>query len=156
MDELRKGKNNSTPQFQENLLGGGPWRVVYTRGAFLWQLYTQPGQILVKSRNRAAQTFDPTDNRRSVLNEGQIAGSAIQVSAVGQYTPADDSTTLPKEINVEIGGGALEVLGRKISIPIKGRGKFFIEYLDSNVRIFRSVGGGISVQVREEAGYFDR
>ena len=83
----------------------------------MWQLYTQPGQILVKSRNRAAQTFDPTDNRRSVLNEGQIAGSAIQVSAVGQYTPADDSTTLPKEINVEIGGGGTGGVGSQDFYP---------------------------------------
>ena len=136
------------PRFKEQLLGGGPWQVVYTQGAFLWQLYTSPGQLVTRSSNRASQAFDP--KTRDVLNSGEIAGPSIQVSAVGSYTPVDSSTVLPKEIDVEITGGEIDAWGRKIKVPIKGKGNFFIEYVDESIRVFRSTGGGLSMQIRED------
>ncbi len=136
------------PVFKEQLLGGGPWVVVYTRGAFLWQVYTSPGGKLTGSSNRAAQDFNP--NTRAVLNSGEIVGPAIQVSAVGSYTPTNSSTTLPKEVDVTITGGEINAWGKRIPLPISGRGKFFIEYLDDTIRVFRSTNGGLTVQMRED------
>ena len=124
--------------------------MVYTQGAFLWQIYTAPGKLLSKKKSsKASQTFDPVT--RSVLNSGEILGPSITVSATGKYSPTDASaTTLPKEIDVMISGGQLDIWGREIKLPIRGKGKFFIEYVDDAVRVFRSTGGGISVQVRED------
>jgi len=31
---------------REQLIGGGPWVVVYTRGPLLWQQATAPGKVL--------------------------------------------------------------------------------------------------------------
>ena len=64
--------------------------------------------------------------------------------------PGDSSTVLPKEIDVEITGGEIDAWGRKIKVPIKGKGKFFIEYVDESIRVFRSTGGGLSMQIRED------
>jgi hypothetical protein len=142
---------NRPPPFtkkQEQLLGGGPWQVVYTRGAFLWQVYTSPGKLVTGSSNRAAQDFNPYT--RAVLNIGEIFGPAVQVSAVGSYTPTNSNTTLPKEIDVTITGGEINAWGNRIALPIKGKGKFFITYLDDTIRIFKSTGGGITVQIRED------
>lgn len=139
---------SNPPPFKEQLLGGGPWQVVYTQGAFLWQAYTSPGQLITRSKNRASQAFNP--NTRDVLNSGELAGPSIQVSAVGSYTPVDFSTVLPKEIDVVITGGQLDAWGRKIALPIRGNGKFFIEYLDDTIRVFKSTGGGLSMQIRQD------
>ncbi|KAL4519801.1 hypothetical protein Ndes2526B_g01631 [Nannochloris sp. 'desiccata'] len=135
-------------RFDEKLLGGGPWQVVYTRGAFLWQVYTSPGKLVAGTSNRAAQDFNPST--RAVLNTGEIAGASIQVSAVGSYTPADSSITLPKEVGVTITGGEINAWKKKIPLPIKGNGKFYIEYVDDTIRVFRSTNGGLTVQVRED------
>lgn len=135
-------------RFNENLLGGGPWQVVYTRGAFLWQAYTSPGKLVTGSSNRAAQDFNP--RTRAVLNSGEIAGPSIQVSAVGSYTPTNSSTKLPKEIDVTIIGGEIKAWGKIIPLPIKGNGKFYIEYVGDTIRVFRSTNGGLTVQIRED------
>ena len=147
IDTLVSPENRPQP-FKEQLLGGGPWQVVYTRGAFLWQVYTSPGKLVTGSSNRAAQDFDP--GTRAVLNSGEIAGPAIQVTAVGAYTPTNSSTVLPKEVDVSITGGEINAWGTRIALPIKGSGKFFIEYLDDTIRVFRSTGGGLTVQIRED------
>jgi hypothetical protein len=136
------------PPFDEKLLGGGPWQVVYTRGAFLWQLYTSPGKLITGSANKAAQDFNPST--RAVLNSGEIAGPSIQVSAVGQYTPTNSSKALPKEVDVEITGGEINAWGKRIPLPISGAGKFYIEYVDDTIRVFRSTNGSLSVQIRED------
>lgn len=135
--------------FNESLLGGGPWEVVYTEGAFLWQIYTSPGKILLGRKNAASQAFNPST--RAVLNAGEIAGENLFVTATGEYTPQDSSTTLPKDIDVRVDGGTLHVYGKEISLPIHGRGEFAIAYLDDTLRIFRAPGGRVSVQVKKSS-----
>ena len=166
--------------FNEALLGGGSWRVVYTEGAFLWQLYTSPGKLMIGSKNAASQTLDP--RTRSVLNFGEVAGSRVFVTAEGVYEPQasryfegfvqfsrrlqafasarwsycsacppqDASSSTPKAIDVRIDGGALHLFGTRVPLPIRGRGSFEVAYLDDTLRIFRSPNGSVSVQVRED------
>lgn len=40
----------SSLPFREQLLGGGPWQVVYSRGPLLWQGFTAAGNALSKRR----------------------------------------------------------------------------------------------------------
>lgn len=77
--------------FREQTLGGGPWQVVYTEGAFLWQLYTSPGKIVLGQKNRASQEFDPRPGSRSVLNFGEVAGPNVFVTAEGVYQPQESA-----------------------------------------------------------------
>lgn len=60
----------------------------------------------------------------------------------------DDSLTLPKCIDVEISEGAVHLRGRKIPLPIRGKGEFTIAYLDDVVRVFKSPSGSVSLQVK--------
>jgi hypothetical protein len=138
------------PPFRAQLLGGGPWEVTWTSGAFLWQLYTSPGQLLTRSSNRASQEFDPA--AQTALNFGEIAGPAVTVSAAGTYSPTDPKdNALPKEVDVEITGGEVRAWGGTVPLPIRGTGKFWIEYLDdAGIRVFRSTGGGLTMQVRQD------
>jgi len=134
--------------FDERLLGGGPWMVVYTEGVFLWQIYTSPGKILLGKKNVASQSFNPIT--KGVLNSGEIAKRDCYVTAVGKYQQTQDNRThLPVDIEVEVSSGILHIFDRKIPLPIKGRGKFTVCYLDDTLRIFRSQGRGLSVQVKQ-------
>jgi hypothetical protein len=133
--------------FQERLLGGGAWQVVYTRGPQLWKAYTAPGQF-VGQKNRASQDLCPAT--RTLVSKGELLGEKLFVTASGSYAAQDDSATLPKAINVTVVKGALHVGGRSFPLPIRGTGRFLIAYLDGDLRVFCS-GGSVTVQVREEA-----
>lgn len=134
-------------KFNEQLLQGGPWRVLYTRGSVqLWKATYSAGK-LVKSSNAASQDLDPAT--RSVLNKAEYLGDKLWVTASGTYTPLDDSPSLPKPIQANISSGCIHVFGVDIPLPIRGTGLFEVVYLDERVRVFRS-GGALAVQVKEE------
>lgn len=129
--------------------------MVYTRGSFLWQAFTSPGQILTRKRNISYQDFDPVTRR--ALNFGQIIGDDLYITAEGVYTPRPkekrkNSLLLPVIVDVEIKGGCLHLWNKKISLPIQGRGSFSILYLDDVLRVFKSntTSGSLSVQMKKE------
>jgi hypothetical protein len=138
----------SRQPFDEALLGGGPWQVVWTRGPLLWQAYTRPGQLLASRQNRASQDLDPASRR--VRNRGELLGAQLFVTADGSYAPQDDSRALPKAVDVSVTGGALHAWGRRLPLPIRGKGTFTIAYLDDKVRLFRG-GKSLSLQIRQDA-----
>lgn len=53
-------------------------------------------------------------------------------------------------MDVTITGGEINAWGNRIPLPIKGNGKFYIDYVDDTIRVFRSTNGGLTVQVRED------
>lgn len=166
-DELMAAK----VPFREGDLGGGPWQVVYTRGALLWQgLNTSPGGRVVNSTsNQASQDFDPRTRR--VVNRGELLGPAVVATAGGSYEPVDRSSSsgsggkgtstkggsgskssnrCPILVRASIEGGSLQAWGQEVALPIRGSGLVEIAYLDaSGLRIFRATNGSISVQMRQ-------
>jgi len=117
---------------REQLIGGGPWVVVYTRGPLLWQQATSPGKVLNSGNQvhtsasadtarppyidsfapvhhlaaqtlptqgwpaahhlslqsaalQASQEFDPAE--RTVINQAQLIGDRLFVTASGTYEP---------------------------------------------------------------------
>lgn len=78
-------ESGTKQKFQEQLLGGGSWTVKWTSGTLLWQIWTGPGQVFRTSKNKASQSFDP--ETRTALNEGEIFGSSVKVTAFGRYYP---------------------------------------------------------------------
>lgn len=67
------------------------------------------------------------------------------------FTLQNNSLYLPKAIEVEITSGSLEIPKWNLSIPlpINGKGVFCVMYVDNNIRIFRSIGGTLSLQVKD-------
>lgn len=119
-------------RFDERHLGGGPCRAVYTRGPQLWRLWTgaAPGSgtgTLLRSGNAAWQCFDPA--RRGLINAGQVLGDALTVRAEGSYMPVTAaengkassraSAVLPQLVRADIHCGELQVLGRRVQLPIR-------------------------------------
>ena len=58
----------------------------------------------------------------------------------------------PKAFTVTIEGGAVSLAGQgfTLPLPIQGSGKFEVVYNDDKLRVFRSAGGSLTVQVRED------
>jgi hypothetical protein len=85
--ELVDALLESQQPFKEQLLAGGPWVVVYTKGALqLWRATWQTGKLLSgNGGNEASQDFDPVD--RSALNKAEFWGGSVFVTASGTYTP---------------------------------------------------------------------
>ncbi|KAK9826161.1 hypothetical protein WJX81_002496 [Elliptochloris bilobata] len=138
--------------FDESLLGGGPWQVVFSSGPLLWQAWTALGDSLTPRRigrrtNKASQDFDPA--QRSVVNRGEVLGAYVFVTASGTYRPLDASATTPVEIKASIESGCLHLGRRQVGLPIKGSGRVSIAYLDADLRVFRSSSGSTTVQMRE-------
>lgn len=133
--------------FEESLLGGGPWVVVYTRGALqLWKATWQTGKLLSGNPgNEASQEFDPAG--RNALNKAEYWGGSVYVTAAGTYEPLGDSAVMPMAVRADITGGSLHLFGVDLPLPIRGSGVFEVAYQDDTLRVFRS-GGSISVQVR--------
>lgn len=86
LDELLDASRDNLP-FDEQLLGGGAWRVLFTRGSLqLWKLTYAAGR-LVKPANAASQDLDPSGGRRSVVNKAEFFGDRLFVTASGRYEP---------------------------------------------------------------------
>eukprot|EP00197_Chlamydomonas_leiostraca_P003291 CAMPEP_0202872366 /NCGR_PEP_ID=MMETSP1391-20130828/21038_1 /ASSEMBLY_ACC=CAM_ASM_000867 /TAXON_ID=1034604 /ORGANISM="Chlamydomonas leiostraca, Strain SAG 11-49" /LENGTH=173 /DNA_ID=CAMNT_0049553391 /DNA_START=105 /DNA_END=623 /DNA_ORIENTATION=+ len=82
LDEL----SDSQLPFREELLGGGPWRVVYTRGSLLlWEALQRPATALSRANNAASQDLDPLG--RTVVNKAEFWGARVYVTASGTYSP---------------------------------------------------------------------
>lgn len=161
--------------FREADLGGGPWQVVYTRGPLLWQLWqggtsgAARGRVARPDGNQASQDFDPST--RSVVNRGELLGTAVAVTASGSYEPVQGEASsgggggpaggggwsrraasgrCPALVRASIEGGALEAWGARLPLPIRGSGLVEVAYLDpQGLRIFRAINGSVSVQMRE-------
>lgn len=144
--ELIERLTSSTEPFKEELLGGGPWQVVYTSGPLLWQRITGG-----KRAAKASQEFIP--NGRQIINRGTFLGTRAEVTAQGTYRLAEeeDATSLPMRIVASVATGQLIAFGFNIPLPIKGSGLVDLLYLDQNVRIFRSPQGSVTVQKRANA-----
>lgn len=52
---------------KKQLLDSGPWKEIYTRDAFLWQVHTSSGKLVTGSSNRAAQDLNPSATLPLVL-----------------------------------------------------------------------------------------
>ncbi|PNH11682.1 hypothetical protein TSOC_001438 [Tetrabaena socialis] len=146
VDELVAGAEGQP--FRNECLAGGPWVVRYTRGKpLLWSL-TAATSRLVNGRNRASQQFDPADG--SAANKVELNGPDTYVAAYGTYEPVDDTRVTPKSVRARIGRGLLRAWGVDVPLPISGTGLFEVLYGDDSVRVFRSSGNLIAVQVRAD------
>eukprot|EP00879_Flechtneria_rotunda_P009528 GHRR01009973.1.p1 GENE.GHRR01009973.1~~GHRR01009973.1.p1 ORF type:complete len:234 (+),score=80.09 GHRR01009973.1:211-912(+) len=133
-------------RFNEQLLAGGPWRVLYTQGDLqLWKATYKAGKVF-NARNAASQDLNPSN--RTVVNKAEYYGNALFVTASGTYEPLGTSATLPQRVRADITSGSLHIAGLDIPLPIRGTGEFNVVYLDDKLRVFESAGA-ISVQVRE-------
>lgn len=134
-------------QFDEQLLQGGPWRVLYTRGTpQLWKATYSAGK-LVRASNAASQDLDPAG--RTVVNRAEYLGDKLWVTASGTYVPLNDTPGLPQPIQANISSGLIHLWGLDIPLPIRGTGYFEVLYLDDRLRVFRS-GGALAVQVKQQ------
>eukprot|EP00877_Chromochloris_zofingiensis_P012112 jgi/Chrzof1/7154/Cz02g13040.t1 len=144
VDEL----SSSSLPFKAQLLGGGPWQVLFTKGRpQLWKTTFQSGKLLNRN-NRASQDLNPQG--RTVINKAEYYGDKLYVTASGTYEPLDDgATNMPKAVKANIQQGNLHIFGFDIPLPIKGTGMFEVMYLDDTLRIFKS-GASYAVQARED------
>ncbi|GBF91172.1 metallo-dependent phosphatase [Raphidocelis subcapitata] len=133
--------------FNERLLGGGPWVVVYTRGSpQLWRSAWATGKVVSGRQNEASQEFNP--DGRTALNKVEFFGGGLYVTAAGTYEPLDPSGGAgPQAVRADIERGALHAFGLDIPLPIRGSGRFEVLYLDDALRVFRS-GNAVTVQMK--------
>lgn len=90
-----------------------------------------------RERKRESNT-EKRAHTHSVVNVGQILGDKVFVSVEGAVSEQSTSDRTPKFYTADIDQGALNVLGLRIPLPIKGRGVAKLLYHDANLRIFES------------------
>lgn len=147
VEELVQELAASGLPFKEDLLGGGPWVVRYTKGQpLLWNMAYSAVKV-ANGGNRASQEFAPRGGRTAV-NKIEFNGSDTYVVASGTYEPVDDAVTTPKRIKSTITRASLHAFGRDFSLPISGTGSFDVMYADPDVRVFRATTNSLAVQVR--------
>ena len=56
---------------------------------------------------------------------------------------------MPVEVKADIQSGRLGLGPLQFDLPIKGQGMFQVMYLDSKLRIFKSGGKAVVVQLRQ-------
>ena len=74
-----------------------------------------------------------------LLDDPQILGDSVFVEvagAVSEQNPSDART--PKYYNADIEGGALNIFGARVPLPIQGKGVAKLLYQDANLRVFES------------------
>jgi len=134
IDELISALSATGSRVDPALVSSGPWQAVYTKNSTpLWE---KQSKYIPFVKNRAWQDYDLRIGR--VVNVGQILGDKVFVSVEGAVSEQSTSDRTPKFYTADIDQGALNVLGLRIPLPIKGRGVAKLLYHDANLRIFES------------------
>lgn len=135
IDELIQELAAAKAPFDANALSGGLWKAAYTSGASpKWE---RNAKLVPFLRNIAGQEYN-LDSMR-VVNYGELVGRNVFFSARGSFSETDVSVrNCPKDYDVFVEAGALNLLGAELPLPIKGRGYLRCLYADSYVRIFTS------------------
>lgn len=135
IDELIQELAAAKAPFDAKAFGGGLWKAAYTSGATpKWE---RNAKFVPFLRNIAGQEYNL--DSMQVVNYGELVGRNVFFSAQGSFSETDVSVrNCPKDYDVFVEAGAVNVLGAELPLPIKGRGYLRCLYADSDVRIFTS------------------
>lgn len=153
-DELINELASLNVPFDSGLISG-PWGVLYATKTD-WQKYFEPLKGVIPE-NKFYQEFNVDSGEFS--NYAELWGESLFVKTNGSFQAlggsgggaAASSTTnkdnnCPYQIAATVDGAFLSFGGRKIQLPIKGKGMVNVLYADKNLRIFQNENGGIAVQ----------
>lgn len=121
--------------FNPKFFGGGLWQAIHTVGDEpKWQ---RNARMIPFQKNIAGQEYNPEQQR--VINYGEVLGKSLFFFAEGRFQEANATiTNCPKDYDVFVERGGLNVFGWKVALPIEGRGYLRCLYADSTMRIFIS------------------